>query len=150
MNKMNQDAPDDDNDQGNLWHRDSNYPMDWWAREVENGDTRSNYLDWVLSMYEGDDQQPPAELLEEIERVKNDALPFVPAKYRNRYPEEDWVREVENIDTRLGYESWLVSQLQFDEEWNEEAIRIQRAKEQGDALEESTPTPPLSPPRPRM
>lgn len=147
---MTSEALEDDNDQGNLWYRDCNYPMDWWASAVENDDTRSNYLDWVVSMYEGDGEEPPEDLLAEIARTKDDDTPFVPDRYRTRYPEEDWKREVENIDTRLGYEPWLVAQLQFDEEWNEESLRIQRSHEESEALEQSTPTPGHSPPRPRM
>lgn len=47
------DAPDDE--QEDYWGEDDQYPLSDWMYEVQNGDTRAGYWQWVESQKEQDD-----------------------------------------------------------------------------------------------
>lgn len=133
------------------WYRDSNYPMDWWQSDVASGRTEEGYGRWLRVRYEEDGKDPPVEVLAEIRDYQDDGLDSegradLPGKYRARYPREDWEREVEDLDTKLGYQAWLMHQASFDEEWEQE----QEALAHASSLDEQTPQATTVRSRPRV
>lgn len=132
-----------DDDDG-AWYRDINYPMEDWTYEVVSNGVKSGYIDWVISQYEENEEDLPLRLLNEKMDPINlglleDGTADVPDVFRARYCTQDWVKEVENFDTRSGYEAWLMTLTSEDPEWIEVQQRIQKSNQEKDTLDTSTP-----------
>jgi hypothetical protein len=125
------------------WYRDENYTMEDWSYAMLNEDGTSGYIDWVISKYESDDLEVPQRVLDQVMTAEElglapDNTAPVTDKYRSRYPLEDWLREVEDFDTRVGYETWLWTQVQHDDEWLEYERQVVAAEDRAGKLEKST------------
>lgn len=135
------DMPVDEHD--SLWYRDKNYSMKDWVYAMVNDDGSTGYIDWVVSQYEGDGLDVPQEVLDQIitaeeQGMNPDNTAPVSDKYRTRYPHEDWLREVEEFDTHIGYEAWLWTQVQCDEEWLEYERQVVAAEDRALKIDKAT------------
>ena len=92
-------------DQG--WREDARFPHTDWQYEVENGDTRLGYMEWVVAQYEANNF--PYTLEHPIQEEAS-----VSFHDQTHYPKENWEEEVAHLDTRLSYAQWVVSQKERD------------------------------------
>lgn len=132
-----------DEEDDSSWYRDDNYTMEDWAYRMVNDEETTGYIDWVISQYESDELEVPQKVLDQVMTAEElgmnpDNTAPVSDKYRSRYPLEDWLHEVEEFDTRVGYEVWLWTQVQNDEEWMEYERQVEAAEDRAGRLEKST------------
>lgn len=141
---MSEVAEDFEDDDDGAWYRDDSYSMEDWVYDVVSNGVKVGYIDWVISQYESEGDDPPSRVLNEKMDPQHlglleDGTADVPDIFRSRYCADDWVKEVENFDTRSGYESWLMVMTSEDPEWIEVQERIQKSNQEKDVLDVSTP-----------
>ena len=93
------------------WVEDPDFRHEAWQADVAEGNTLMGYMAWVVTQHQamGHAVDPAAvSLLEQQDRpsVAEEAA----------YPEEDWLHEVEELNTRRGYWEWVASQAEANEE----------------------------------
>lgn len=90
-------------DQG--WCEVAEYPYPNWQAEVEAGDTRLGYQNWVISQCESNDI--------EYEIVDGEAPEDqdLPRHEMSGEHYEQWLYEVSDLNTRRGFDSWMVHEL---------------------------------------
>ena len=89
------------------WIEDPDFRHDAWQEEVLNENTQSGYIAWVIAQHEalGHGVDPTA-----VAMVEDHELPT--EEEERAYPREDWLAEVEVLDTRLGYPAWVAHQVE--------------------------------------
>lgn len=85
----------------NEWAEVHRYPHSAWQEEVANGDTRLGYMRWVVSQCDADG----VDYTLADENDLGDEFPPKASMEGDDY--EDWLYEVENLDTRLGLDAWV-------------------------------------------
>lgn len=89
-----------------IWSEDPDFPHADWVFLVAQGDVSAGYWDWVLSEREAADLETShlagcPYVGEEVPPADDDSADF---------PRSDWLYEVENNDTRLGFAAWQAHQ----------------------------------------
>lgn len=93
------------NDDG--WLEDPQFRHDAWQEAIASHSTSLGYMAWTLAQHEalGTVVDPAVHELIEAPRA-------TPSGYlQQAFPREAWRAEVEELDTRLGYEEWVWHQL---------------------------------------
>ena len=90
----------------NGWLEDPQFRHDAWQQAVLNDDTTEGYIPWVISQHQatGTELTPATLDLVETFESPSDLL-------RQAFPRSHWLDEVRELDTRLGYDSWIWHQL---------------------------------------
>jgi hypothetical protein len=100
----------------NAWYRDKVHTMDAWQFEVANEDTKLGYIDWAVAQYEQAGQEVPVKLAAEITSPAADGVlngvAQVTDSEREEYEICDWQTEVIDGHTRLGFEAWVMHQVE--------------------------------------
>lgn len=94
------------------WASHPEYPASDWQYEVDNGDTRLSYTDWLRAQLEWAQDSPESSL---------DTPPPAQASAGHWsahpiYTPEDWQDEVNNGDTRLSYSVWVQNRIEMADE----------------------------------
>ena len=95
-------------DQG--WKEDANYPHQAWQEEVEQENTTLGYGAWLVAQHEADGivaQLDAAVMIEDEPSAE-----FL-AEHEDEFPVEDWIEEVAELNTRLGYAVWVAHQVEM-------------------------------------
>lgn len=90
----------------NGWLEDPQFRHDAWQQAVLNGDTSQGYIPWVIAQHQalGTLLAPITPDLMEVSEAPSDLL-------QQAFPRAQWLDEVRELDTRLGYEVWIWHQL---------------------------------------
>lgn len=91
------------------WLEDPQFRHDAWQEEVLDGHTELGYIEWTINQHQALDTMIDPTALDLIE---SHAAPSV--ECQQQYPREDWLGEVEELDTRLGYAAWVVHKVESD------------------------------------
>ena len=137
---------DEEGEDENSWYRNADYTMEDWAYAVANDDTREDYVRWVIGQHHADGKPIPPKLQAECFTYEqcgldSDGRAPVPKRFREDLTEEDWKTEVENFDTRVGFETWVLSRVDENPDWREYMDRLAEVSAATDTLEETTPDP---------
>ena len=89
------------------WIEDPDFRHDAWQAEVLSENTELGYIAWVIAQHEamGHGIDSAAAAL-----VENHERPSIAEEAE--YPFEDWIAEVEELNTRLGYPAWVAHQVE--------------------------------------
>lgn len=99
------------------WERHARFTMADWAYEVENEDNDHGYAAFVVASCAAMDEAVPPPFAEDAQRAFDELATFDATLTEadrdaldQAYPREDWVREVCDEDTRLGFRLWQIHQ----------------------------------------
>jgi hypothetical protein len=90
----------------NGWREDPDYSHAEWQGEVASDSTGLGYQAWVIAQHESNDI-PYA--LPEGFALEDNAEPT--EVELEAFPRENWLGEVEVLDTRLSYRDWVAHQV---------------------------------------
>lgn len=94
------------------WKEDVSYPHEQWQEEVDQEDTSLGYAQWLVAKHEESGvtiQVKPESALED--EPGEDFLEM----HSGVFAREDWMNEVADLNTRLGYGAWVAHQVDANE-----------------------------------
>lgn len=91
----------------NGWLEDPKFTHAAWQEAVAQDDTAQGYIEWAIDQYreQGLDIDPQTLCL-----VEEHAEPSV--HLQQAFPASQWADEVSDLNTRLGYHTWIFHQLE--------------------------------------
>lgn len=99
------------------WERHPRFTMAAWAHQVTDGITDGSYAEFVVNACAAAGEPAPTSFYDQVlaQRDQRDAQILalgdeVCAALDEDYPREDWVYEVQNEDTRIGFRAWQLGQ----------------------------------------
>lgn len=102
------------NHEDGSWPRHDRFTMSDWADQVVNGDTNQGYPAFVVAHCMDEGINPLAIFLEDADREDDILTRKDPSRTSahldGSYPRADWVHEVQNEDTRIGWRAWQLAQ----------------------------------------
>lgn len=100
----------------NAWYRDPVHTFEGWQSAVANDETRQGYVDWAVAQYEQAEEAVPVALAAQVTDPAADGLiegkAPVTAAARAQYAVGVWQSEVLDANTRLGFEAWVMHQVE--------------------------------------
>lgn len=90
----------------NGWLEDPQFRHDAWQQAVFNDDTTEGYIPWVIAQHQATGTALAPATLDLVETSESPS-----ELLQQAFPRSQWLAEVAELDTRLGYELWIWHQL---------------------------------------
>lgn len=93
------------------WAEHPVFTQSQWRDEVTAGDTELGYIGWVIEAHEAEGVAYTLDAATQASLVPQDDATDAD---QERFPFDDWRREVQESHTRLGYNAWVLHQVEAD------------------------------------